>query len=486
MTIRLLAAHGHYPVNAIVTLDAGTEAGLVAAKLAEFNLTGGTPYVAPTLPNQRFDAQIEVDPAGAVVGLVADGKVIAIGGSPGLRKGVALPLIQYVNQANFSISGAGAAKADSYSPALAPQAITLTGTTAAGSANLDRAGLNLNISALDDFLIAFHILDATKVNGLTLFLCSDVSGFTNYYQVQLLSTPMLGQKDNGWNVLGWRKSEMSVTGTPDPSSIKQVRTQVYSATGGSTVTFDSVWANARTRAKAVVIFDDGWSESYDFNGGHGMYTAMKARGLRGTSSIIGGLVGSANYTTHQQIREMHDAGFDLAVHGINYAGTVPNYQNLIQFPTESDAVANVAQNRNFLLSMGLARAADFYVYPQGKYTETLIPQMRTVGIKMARGTYEALCFPYFPIPDYMMKLPAVDHGGKTFAQVRPFIDRAILTGATIIIYGHRIQTAASATGLYVTQSEFEQTLDYLAAQVANIDTVTVSDWKAQTLAARMA
>ena len=80
MTIRLLAARGHYPVNAIVTLDAGTEAGLVAAKLAEFNLTGGTPYVAPTLPNQRFDAQIEVDPAGAVVGLVADGKVIAIGG----------------------------------------------------------------------------------------------------------------------------------------------------------------------------------------------------------------------------------------------------------------------------------------------------------------------------------------------------------------------------------------------------------------------
>jgi len=80
MTIRLLAARGHYPVNAIVTLDAGTEAGLVAAKLAEFNLTGGTPYVAPTLPNQRFDAQIEVDPAGAVVGLVADGKVIAMGG----------------------------------------------------------------------------------------------------------------------------------------------------------------------------------------------------------------------------------------------------------------------------------------------------------------------------------------------------------------------------------------------------------------------
>ena len=102
MTIRLLAARGHYPVNAIVTLDAGTEAGLVAAKLAEFNLTGGTPYVAPTLPNQRFDAQIEVDPAGAVVGLVADGKVIAIGGgyTPPISQYDRALIIPQIRQAN--------------------------------------------------------------------------------------------------------------------------------------------------------------------------------------------------------------------------------------------------------------------------------------------------------------------------------------------------------------------------------------------------
>lgn len=50
MTIRLLAAYGIYPCNAIVTLDSPTEAGLIAAKQALADTTGGTPYVAPVLP----------------------------------------------------------------------------------------------------------------------------------------------------------------------------------------------------------------------------------------------------------------------------------------------------------------------------------------------------------------------------------------------------------------------------------------------------
>lgn len=82
MTVRLLADYKQYPVNTIVTLDAGTEAGLVAAKLADTNLAGGVQYVPPVMPNQRYPAQIEVDPAGNTIGVVgADGKVIRPGSS---------------------------------------------------------------------------------------------------------------------------------------------------------------------------------------------------------------------------------------------------------------------------------------------------------------------------------------------------------------------------------------------------------------------
>jgi hypothetical protein len=43
MTIRLLAAYGSYACNAIVTLDAATETGLVASGQATTNLAGGVP-----------------------------------------------------------------------------------------------------------------------------------------------------------------------------------------------------------------------------------------------------------------------------------------------------------------------------------------------------------------------------------------------------------------------------------------------------------
>ncbi|NHZ40112.1 hypothetical protein [Massilia aquatica] len=46
MTIRLLCAYASYPANALAVFDAATEAGLVAAKMASTDLTGGAIYIA--------------------------------------------------------------------------------------------------------------------------------------------------------------------------------------------------------------------------------------------------------------------------------------------------------------------------------------------------------------------------------------------------------------------------------------------------------
>lgn len=94
MTIKLLAKHGIYTANTIVTLDAPTEAGLVAAKLATTDLTGGVPYVAPPAPqNQRFPVLVEVDPAGNSVAVVSsqNGQQLSIGTSGGAAMSTALP-----------------------------------------------------------------------------------------------------------------------------------------------------------------------------------------------------------------------------------------------------------------------------------------------------------------------------------------------------------------------------------------------------------
>lgn len=74
MTVRLLAALGQYPANAIVTFAAAVEASLVAEKIASTDLTGGISYQAPVSPGRAGEAARWVtDESGSVVDLMLPG-----------------------------------------------------------------------------------------------------------------------------------------------------------------------------------------------------------------------------------------------------------------------------------------------------------------------------------------------------------------------------------------------------------------------------
>lgn len=82
MTIRLLCHYGKYPANAIVTLDAGTEAGLVLANQATTNTTGGVPYVPTPEPDQVWGVSARRDSSGNLVELTdGSGASVDIGAS---------------------------------------------------------------------------------------------------------------------------------------------------------------------------------------------------------------------------------------------------------------------------------------------------------------------------------------------------------------------------------------------------------------------
>ena len=70
MAIRLLVKHGIYTPNTVATLDAATEASLIAAKLATANLMGGVQYLPPVIPRQHYPVLVELDPARRAVGVV--------------------------------------------------------------------------------------------------------------------------------------------------------------------------------------------------------------------------------------------------------------------------------------------------------------------------------------------------------------------------------------------------------------------------------
>lgn len=78
MTVKLLQdwydteTQRQYRGGNLLTKDANTEAGLIALKMADANLTGGTAYQAPVVSrNLNPPAALALDPAtGAPVGLV--------------------------------------------------------------------------------------------------------------------------------------------------------------------------------------------------------------------------------------------------------------------------------------------------------------------------------------------------------------------------------------------------------------------------------
>lgn len=135
MTIRLLCAYDKYPANAIVTLNAGTEAGLIAAKMATTNTAGGTPWVPPTVPNQLRPANLVIDASGAVLGLAGpNNTIIPIGGGGGPTK-PATPTAPVLTALTSAISVAYAVPADGGSAILESQFTDINGvsTTLTGS-----------------------------------------------------------------------------------------------------------------------------------------------------------------------------------------------------------------------------------------------------------------------------------------------------------------------------------------------------------------
>ena len=88
MTIRLLCAYGKFPANAIVTLDAATEAGLVSAKQASLNTVGGDVYFSDVIAPAPVLAMAGGQPVALKLGertivVLPEGSVLNVSGGAG-------------------------------------------------------------------------------------------------------------------------------------------------------------------------------------------------------------------------------------------------------------------------------------------------------------------------------------------------------------------------------------------------------------------
>lgn len=206
MTVRLLAALGQYPANAIVTFATAVETSLVAEKLASTDLTGGVVYRAP----------VDVGRAGEAVRWVtdADGNPVDLllpgtAGRGGAAAVVGASGVLYSNSAPSGIELFGPDATASVVPVISNGAqctinssgvrtingepwFTVSATATGGSTNWFEIKLNnLSPFASDTLALEFLIDDPVSVTGIAAYM-----GTSGYSSFALASQSMV-TADNG-------------------------------------------------------------------------------------------------------------------------------------------------------------------------------------------------------------------------------------------------------------------------------------------------
>lgn len=195
MTVRLLAALGQYPANAIVTFAAAVETSLVAEKLASTDLTGGVEYQAPVDAGRAGEAARWVtDADGNPVDLLLPG---AAGRGGAAAVADAAGIIPRWNKVYLLGDSNTMRMWYSFTATAASGVSGTTATWAMGSQSyIGRVGGRVRVVGNDNDLDGFAVVSAMTATSITVDYGYSVVGLTQDATVTI-AVEELGS-DTGW------------------------------------------------------------------------------------------------------------------------------------------------------------------------------------------------------------------------------------------------------------------------------------------------
>ena len=350
--------------------------------------------------------------------------------------------------------------------------VKMTLPTALGGAITKLMTAPVDISTSDNITVVYYLPDTIPNYGaITVYLASDAVLNTLTNRIQGVF-PLGGVAKPGWNTFTLLRSEFTTSGSPDLTSIKQVRLRVDQSSGATyDVSFAEVLFGYKHHPTITLMADDGYTEQYAKSGltptpegmDGGFYSYLKYKGLPGSIAVIGSQVGYAGghgFLSEANLYEMYGNGFDLVTHG---------EENLVTYyPNDTARFANIELNRNYLKSRGFTRGADCYVYPEGQYSLSIASYLRSAGFLGARTLFgptilSGVTHNFGPYCNNKFAIHSCTLGNQTFASIKAIIDRAVLMNHSLILYCHRLTTGAPGGDIMITQySEFTQIVDYIA------------------------
>lgn len=234
-------------------------------------------------------------------------------------------------------------------------------------------------------------------------------------------------------------------------------------TGDATI--DAMYAQAQGRPTVVITFDDGYDTIYDT-----VFPLMQARGLKGNFYVPKDKIGAAQMVTLAEIQEIYAAGWDMACDStIDDAAT-----NLVDGAV---AVANINQNRQYLIDNGMPRAKDHYCWTFGSWSELTAAAFKTAGYKSGRTTDPQSFHDRFGVFDLDMTIPSQGASSSTALSVHQArLAEIVSRGTTQFFHFHDIKDTPSAIGWQT--SKFVDFLDEIVTRqdAGQLDVLTLSQW----------
>lgn len=491
MTIKLLTPRGQYPVNAIVTFDAATEAALVADKVATTNLTGGTAYVAPAAGNTP-QVVSNVSYAG---GKLYDGNgneitsVVSGAGKTGLfgnvRNFVPMTLAAWDDRA-----GTGATfELDPTVTFDGAPSIKITipagQTTARIGTLLDTAIFPRNWD-LSGAVLAVRCSKVSATTGANLFI-GDSSGFgANYLSWgQAPASYAQSTRDGDWLVYHIDKATTGgIAWTQNGAYVNQVARRIRVSLGLSGAQGEAVsfWVGCfgvkptRPKPTLILTYDDARAAIYNH-----VWPLMRAFRVPMSLAVISSAIGTAGYLTEAQLLEMYrdtSGLFECVTHSSQH----------IDVNTRGDAgyVQDVIAVRDWLIARGITGPGiNHHAWVTSVWTNGAIDGLKAAGFLSARAAGQA--FPHRVFSDqciragdktrWLLNCLTTLGNTKNAAGMIAEVDAWRTAGGFAMLNGHDF-AATSSDAYTMAYSEHAQLIEYIAQlrDAGSIELMTWSEW----------
>ncbi|WP_409343626.1 S-layer homology domain-containing protein [Paenibacillus sp. MBLB4367] len=316
--------------------------------------------------------------------------------------------------------------------------------------------LALDLSKARNLMLRLYVEDIEKLSKIEVRLSSTskMSSYMQYPHTRWKLVP-------GWNEVVIPIDDFTAVGD---ESFEHIMTtlQVSITQKGDlpvSVVFDALYRDYKGRGRVVIQFDDGWSSVYTK-----AVPMMNKKGFVGNLGIVSKLVGTKNYSTSAQLKEMYAQGWDIFNHTASHSrlSTLTEEQVALEFSTA----------KAFLMRHQMTRAADFIAYPYGDYNDTV------VNIASRYSRFARTTTPNFeidsPINPYRLKTIELvnDIAPSDYQEAIRF---AAENGTTVIFLLHRIEDTGTDSIILHTD-DFQAFLDYLELSRNQVDVLSISQW----------